>query len=567
MSQKFEVNGSGEILSDQEKQDRGVSGADMNGISCSDKDKISDSDMEYGSSDISQDVAPGEGEKDFESGTEEKFSQESEDDHLPDNMEQEESFEALLNSYDAEISHDIRQGDKIDGTIISIGKNSVYVSTGTKSDGVVDKAELLDENGEFPYNEGDTLSLYVVSSNESEVILSRALSGAGSVAMLEEASMNKTPVEGKVAGIVKGGFSVAVMGKRAFCPVSQIDTRYVEENEQESYIGKTFSFLVTRYSEGGKNIVLSRRSLLQREIKESRETYLKTISEGDIVQGKVVKLMPYGAFVELAPGVEGMIHISELSWARVDKSSDAVAEDQSMMVKILKIETKKGADTPKISLSLKQTSMNPWETVEKTFSVGEQITGKVVRLAPFGAFVEIAPGVDGLVHLSEMSHTKRVLKAEDVVEQGETIQVAIKEIDMEHRRISLSMKDTHGDPWDGAASRYPKGTVVEGKTEKREKFGIFINLEPGVTGLLPGSAMAKAADASLYDRLKPGDSVTVMVEDISEDTRRISLAPPDMKEGDDWKAFAKVAEKPKESVSTSGMGTMGDLLLEAMKKK
>ncbi|MBF0233271.1 MAG: 30S ribosomal protein S1 [Desulfamplus sp.] len=476
-----------------------------------------------------------------------------------EDLQSEENFADLLDSYDAEESHDIRQGDKINGTIISIGKNSVYISTGSKSDGVVEKAELLDENGVLPYTVGDKLSLYVVSRNESEIILSRALSGAGYAFMLEDASLNHTPVEGKVSGIIKGGFSIEIMGKRAFCPVSQMDIRYVEN--QEDYLGKTLSFLITRFAEGGKNIVVSRRDLLNREIQESREIYLKTIAEGDIVQGKVSKIMPYGAFIELSPGVEGMAHISELSWSRVEKTSEVLVQDELVNVKILKIEAKDGADSPKISLSVRKTTQDPWDRAEQTFSTGQQLTGKVVRLAPFGAFVEIAPGVDGLVHLSEMSHTKRVLKADDILEQGQMVQVAVKDIDLKNKRISLSMKDAHGDPWNGAELRYPAGSIVEGKVEKREKFGLFINLEPGVTGLFPGSVMAKATETSSYDKLKPGDMVKVMISEISEESRRVSLAPPDAKEGSDWKKFAE-SENKVESV-----GSMGALLMEAMKKK
>lgn len=485
-----------------------------------------------------------------------------------DNVQNEESFADLLDSYSAEDSNDIRQGDKINGTIISIGKSSVYVSTGSKSDGVVEKAELLDENGELPYKVGDKLNLYVVSLNESEIILSRALSGAGYAAMLEDASFNHTPVQGKVSGIVKGGFSVDIMGKRAFCPISQIDVRYVEN--QEEYLGQTLSFLITRFAEGGKNIVVSRRDLLNRDIQDSRESYLKTIAEGDIVQGKVIKIMPYGAFIELSPGVEGMAHISELSWSKVEKAEDALVQDELVSVKILKIEkregkergeNREGSDVPKISLSIRQTTQDPWERAEHTFSVGQQMIGKVVRLAPFGAFVEIVPGVDGLVHLSEMSHIKRVLKADDMLEQGQTIQVVIKDIDLKNKRISLSMKDANDDPWSGAESRYPAGTVVEGKVEKREKFGLFINIEPGVTGLLPGSVIAKSSEPSIYDKLKPGDMVKVMVSEIIEESRRVSLAPPDAKDGNDWKKFAENEQ------GSQSIGSMGALLMEAMNKK
>ncbi len=478
-------------------------------------------------------------------------------DNESDNQE-EESFAEMFASYDAEINHDIRQGDKIEGKIISIGQNAVYISTGSKSDGVVDKAELLDKNGELPYAVGDALTLYVVSMNESEVTLSTALSGAGTDSMLEEASYSRTPVEGKVSGTIKGGFSVSVMGKRAFCPVSQIDIKYVEDTEE--YVGNTFNFIITRFEEGGRNIVVSRRDLLNMENKEKQDEFFKDVTEGDILRGSVTKLMPYGAFIELVPGVEGMAHISELSWSRVEKPEEAVKQGETVTVKLLKIEAKEGSDLPKISLSIKQAqSEDPWDSQAADLSAGDQITGKVVRLAPFGAFVEIAPGMDGLVHLSEMSHIKRIVKADDVVTLGEMIQVVVKDIDIQKRRISLSIKDAHGDPWTGVADKYQPGTIVETTMEKREQFGIFLTLEPGVTGLLPASLMAKAAKTSDYESLKPGDKVSVMVESADEDKRRISLAPPELKDSDDWKKFAA----PKKE----SMGDMGSLLMEALKKK
>lgn len=353
------------------------------------------------------------------------------------------SFAELFESYDTKIGHELTQGDKVEGKIISIGSNNIYIDTGTKSDGVVGKAELLDENGEVSYKVGDKITLYVVSLSESEIVLSKALSGAGKAVMLEDASRNGTPVEGKVTGVIKGGFSVDIMGKRAFCPVSQMDVKYVEN--QEEYIGQTHRFLITRFEESGRNIVVSRRELLNEEIKEKLNAFLETIKEGDIVQGAVTKLMPYGAFIELIPGVEGMAHISELSWSRIEKAEEILQPGDVVAMKILKIEPAKESDTVKISLSLKQVSANPWDSMESAFKVGDQVSGKVVRLTVFGAFVEIIPGVDGLVHISEMSRTKRVLKPDDVVQVGETIQVMIKSIDMDSKRISLSMKDVSGD--------------------------------------------------------------------------------------------------------------------------
>ena len=269
--------------------------------------------------------------------------------------------------------------------------------------------------------------------------------------------------------------------------------------------------------------MVSRRDLLNEQIKEEQKLFLAKVAEGDVVQGRVSKLMPFGAFIELAPGVEGMAHISELSWSRVEKADEVVQTGDMVSVKLLKIETREG-DTPKISLSIKQVDANPWDSMGSAFKPGDQVMGKVVRLAAFGAFVELAPGVDGLVHISEMSHTKRVLRPEDVVQQGEQVQVVIKAIDQTTKRISLSIKDGMGDPWTGVSTKYIPGSVVTVALEKKETFGLFMNLEPGVTGLMPISNIRNASNSADYDKLKPGDSAQVLVQEVDEDNRRITLA-------------------------------------------
>lgn len=476
--------------------------------------------------------------------------------NLPEDDEM--SFEALMESYDMNISSGLKQGDKVSGQIISIGKNQIYVDTGTKSDGVVAKTELLDEEGNLPYQVGDKVQLYVVSSSESEVILSKAITGSGQSAMLKDAAGSKTPVEGRVTGSIKGGFQVEIMGKRAFCPISQMDVKYVEN--EEGYIDQTFRFLITRFESGGKNIVVSRRELLNREIQESREQFLETIKAGDTVSGTVSKLMPFGAFVELSPGVEGMVHISQLSWSRIEKPEEAVRTGDQVNVKILKIEPGKTKESPKISLSIRETSADPWETAGSRYKQGDQVAGKVVRLADFGAFVEIEPGVDGLVHISEMSHTRRVIRPQDEVETGQMVQVSIKSIDMENRRISLSIKDAKGDPWTGISQRFQIGKTVEGRFEKKETFGLFISLEPGVVGLMPSSQVKSAADPGVWERLKPSDTVKVVVQAVDEEARRITLAPPDQTGSDEWQSFS-------ESKSGSSFGSMGELLQKALDKK
>lgn len=475
---------------------------------------------------------------------------------------EEESFEALLEAYGDGLGEELKVGDKVDAEVISIGESSVYVSTGTKSDGVVDRMDLINEDGELTVVVGDTLTLYVVSADESEVVLSRKMSGAGSFEVLFDAFTNGTPVEGKVNEQIKGGFSVTLMGNRAFCPVSQIDTAFVENGEE--YIGKSFTFLVTRIEGNGKNIVISRRKILEEELQEVRAAYLEGLSEGDTVEAKVIKLMPYGAFMELHAGVEGMAHISELSWSRVQSCDEAVKVGDLLPVKVLKIETEPVKKTFRIALSVKQASQDPWELVGDTIHVGEQFSGKVVRIAPFGAFVEVAPGTEGLVHISEMSYTKRILKPEDAVSEGETVQVVVKAIDLEKKRLSLSIRDAHGDPWQGATLKYPVGSKVTGSVEKKESYGIFVKLEPGVTALLPKSKLAEAANASALGSKKPGESIELLVEAVDEEKRRITLVSTEAADGaSNWKGYTAT---PK-AASGSSMGTMGDLLKAAMNKK
>ena len=295
-------------------------------------------------------------------------------------------------------------------------------------------------------------------------------------------------------------------------------------------------------------------------MKEQQKQFFKSVNEGDTVQGVVTKIMSYGAFIELTPGVEGMAHISELSWSHLEKPEEVVQAGDSVTVKLLKIESSQKSDVLKISLSIKQTSSNPWDSIEQSFKPGDQITGKVVRLTSFGAFVEIAPGVDGLVHISEMSHTKRVLRPDDVVKKDENVQVIIKSIDMDAKRISLSIKDALGDPWTGISTKYEINSIVQGKLEKKERFGLFINLEPGITGLMPASNIKNAAKPEGFDKLKPGDSVSIMIQAVDEEQRRITFTSVDQKEGDNWKQFAN-------SKKSQSMGTMGDLLKKALEKK
>ncbi len=469
-----------------------------------------------------------------------------------------EDFAELFASYESQRKTALKAGDKVSGTVISIGQKSVFVDCGASVDGIVDREELLNEAGEVSVAEGDTLELYVVGLTDDSVRLSRALTGVGGLNMLEEAYANRVPVEGKVKEQIKGGFHVEVLKRRAFCPVSQIDARYVAN--PEDYVGQTLQFRITKLTEGGRNIVVSRRVLLEEEQQQASASFFENVKEGDVVEGVVTRLAAFGAFVELTPGLEGLVHISEISWARIQSPEEALSVGDRVRVKYLgAAEGKKPGET-RLSLSIKQAQDDPWKTVSERFKEGDKVTGKVVKLMEFGAFVEIAPGIEGLVHVSEMSYAQRVHKPGDMVQVGDMVPAVVKQIDAEKQRISLSMRDAEGDPWLNVAEKYPVGQTVQGTVEKRQQFGLFITLEPGVTGLLPQSVMAKAEGDVKYDKLAPGDTVVVSIEAVNPGQRKISLGTGKKEDVVDWKGY-----KPKSA--GTGLGSLGDALAKAMKRK
>jgi len=438
----------------------------------------------------------------------------------------------LLDAYEKEKKPRVHVGDKIKGEIIAIGKDTVFVDTGTKIDGVVDIEELLDAEHNLNYKVGDTLELYVMSIRSSGITLSRAISGVGGDHILEEAFEKAVPIEGKVKAQVKGGFEIELIKRRAFCPISQIDLKYV--NTPEDYVGHSFEFIITEFEEGGKNVVVSRRVLLEQEQQKIKEAFYRDLVVGAVVDGRVTKLMPFGAFVEIAPGVEGMVPISEMGWSRTEKVEDILVVGQEIKAKIIVVSGEK------ITLSLKQVSADPWDTVLERYKPGDKLRGKVMRLTNFGAFVELEPGIEGLVHISEMSYRKRVNKPEEVVNAGDFVAVMVKGIDTAKKRIALSIKEAEGDPWVDIPARYPIGKVFEGVIEKKEKFGWFITLEPGVTGLLPKSRIDKAPDPGELDKLKPGMPLKIKIEEINTAERKMTLGLAETGE-EDWQQFSSGA--------------------------
>jgi small subunit ribosomal protein S1 len=473
----------------------------------------------------------------------------------PDTTAPEESFAQLLEAFSPGTRSEVRVGDRVKGKVISIGKDTVFVDAGMKIDAVVERSELLDAEQHLTCAEGDELELYVTAVGESEIRLSRAISGIGGAEILRDAQHKSVPVEGKVKEICKGGFTVEVMQRRAFCPQSQIDLTPVED--PSVHVGATYQFLVTRFEDRGRNIVVSRRALLSRELEAARQQYLATLNPGDVLDGKVTRIMPFGAFVELSPGVEGMIHVSEIGWSKTAQPGDVLKPGDRLRVKVLGIEPAGVKGQPRIGLSIKQLEADPWLSVEDKCKEGDVLRGKVTRCMPFGAFVEIAPGIEGMVHISEMSYTRRVNKTEDIVNPGDLVTVVVKALDLEKKRISLSLRDAEGDPWAEVLDRFAVGQRVEGVIEKKEKFGFFVRLAPGITGLLPLGSIRRSSSAAALEKAREGDTLTVAVEEINLQRRRISLAPASEGDEGNWQQFSAQS-------AGSSLGALAEKLQNAL---
>ncbi|HVJ63635.1 MAG TPA: S1 RNA-binding domain-containing protein [Bdellovibrionota bacterium] len=348
-------------------------------------------------------------------------------------------FEQMLNDSLTKRDRKLSVGDKVSCEILSVGKEQVVVSTGTRYDGFVPANLMQDGSGQARYKSGDVVDLYVTFIKGSQIYLSPQASGSALAEGIQEAFDNNQAIEGRVESINKGGFQVNILGKAAFCPLSQMDIRRIEKPEE--YVGKKFEFKITQLGEGGRNVVISRRKLLEESQGQVMANFQSQRKPGDVVTGKVTRLEPFGAFIEIAPGVEGLAHISELSWTRVSSPKDVVEPGQVVSAKILRIEND---GRLKISLTLKQSENDPWQNLPAQVQTGRVVTGKVTRCMPFGAFVELAPGVEGLVPLSELS-TKRVAAATEVVKEGEQVSVMVKEINPQSKRISLSIKEAEGE--------------------------------------------------------------------------------------------------------------------------
>ena len=367
-------------------------------------------------------------------------------------------------------------GDKIRGEILVIGKEEIFVSTGkvgTQADGVVSRRDLLDKDGAFHHKIGDRIELYVTQLKGTEVFLSPKATAKNVADDLEDAFDMMIPIEGRVAEVCKGGVRVSIRGKLAFCPISQLDLSRVENGED--FVGKKFEFLITQFSEAGRNIVVSRRKVLEDQRGVTEAAFGEERQVGDLVPGKVKRIEPYGAFVEVAPGIEGLLHISELSWSRVADPKEIVTVGQEITVKILSRESTEGR--LKISLSLKQAGVEPWQNLPSEIKEGNIVKGRVTRCMKFGAFVEVAPGIEGLVPLSEMSNTKRVVRSDEIFKEGDQISLMIKEVHPDTRKLLLSVKaldsdqDSNREDWKGFTGQASSGSFGTLGAQLQEALG------------------------------------------------------------------------------------------------
>ncbi len=461
----------------------------------------------------------------------------------------ENEFEQLLRQY----QRDPRRpspGQKVVGKVISVGSESVFFDLGIKQDAFADIKDFMEE-GKVLVKPGDEVEVVVLSTRGGEILVGRALKDILSPELIRDAYENRVPVEGQVRSVKKGGYEVTVLGKTAFCPFSQMDIR---PSDPGSHLGATYQFLVTTWEQGGKNIVLSRKELLTRELEKKRQAFLSTIEVGSIVSGRVIKLMPYGAFVEIGPGVEGLLHLKEMSWGNVKDPGELLEVGQEVEVKVVEMERQ--GESIKIGLSRRELIPDPWEGAGERFRVGQFVDGKVTRLAQFGAFVEIYPGIEGLVHISELSYTKRVNKVSDLLEPGQEVKVLIKDLDIPNRRLSLSIKDVEGDPWAHVPERYKEGDVLKGIVSKRLGKGYLISLEPGVTGFLPKSRLLQAGSTA-RQHLKEGQEIEVQIKALDPIEKRIILEFPEH--------VLEVDTTPYQTSGGGPLATLREALEKAMK--
>jgi len=429
----------------------------------------------------------------------------------------------------------IEEGQILRGTVLEITPDHVTVDVGYKSEGQIPMQEFLKRNRKVDVKVGDQIEVLIEKKDNEEGFLILSKEKADKVTVWRDVSRSCREgeiMEGEVISKVKGGLSVDIGGVYAFLPGSQIDLKPVRN--LDSLIGQRLKFKVIKFNRKRNNIVLSRRTLLEEERKQLRDETLKTLTEGDVVEGTVKNLTDYGAFVDLG-GIDGLLHITDIAWGRIGHPSEKLSVGDRIRVKILHYDREK----EKVSLGLKQALPDPWETLQTRYPAGTRTKGKVVNITDYGVFVELEEGVEGLVHISELTWSKKMKHPSKVVRIGETVEVMVLDCDPTKRRISLGMKQTEPNPWALIEEKYPVGTKVVGKVKTITDFGVFIGFEEGVDGLVHVSEMSWTKKIKHPSELyKKGQEVEAVVLNIDARNERFSLGAKQLTP-DPWKDVAR----------------------------
>ncbi len=413
----------------------------------------------------------------------------------------------------------VQPGEIVRGRVVNIGPEFVTIDIGYKSEGHIPLAEFRQRDGQLTVSEGDELEVYFDSadSDQEGIVLSRAKAEQFRIWRdIEEAFNSHTPVDGSIVGKVKGGLRVDI-GVAAFLPGSHVDIRPIRDLDQ--FLGKTGKFAILKYNRARSNVVVSRRAVLEQERTALREETLKVLEEGVILEGTVKNITDYGAFVDLG-GLDGLLHITDMSWGRIGHPSEMIKAGETLKVVVLKFDVEK----ERVSLGLKQLVPDPWGSVTERYLPGSRVQGKVVSLADYGAFVELEQGVEGLLHVSEMSWTKRISHPSKLLSVGDEVEIVVLDLDPAHRRISLGLKQVSPNPWETVRATHPVGSRIHGKVKSITDFGVFIEVEEGIDGLAHISDLHWTRKIKHPSELfKKGDEVDAVILGIDVDNERISL--------------------------------------------
>ena len=444
----------------------------------------------------------------------------------------EKSREELEKTYDKSMGS-FKDHEVTEGTVISINKREVVVNIGAKSDGII-------PYNEFRYNPdlkvGDTVEVYVESQEDrkGQLVLSHKKARASkSWERVNQALANDEVIKGYIKCRTKGGMIVDVFGIEAFLPGSQIDVKPIRD--YDVFVGKTMEFKVVKINQEFKNVVVSHEALIEAELEQQRKEIISHLEKGQVLEGTVKNITPYGVFIDLG-GVDGLIHITDLSWGRVNNPADIVQPDQKLNVVILDFDEEK----KRIALGLKQLQPHPWDKLDPNLKVGDRVKGKVVVMTDYGAFVEIAPGVEGLIHVSEMSWSQHLRSAQDFMKVGDEVEAQILTLDREERKMSLGIKQLKPDPWENIEEKYPVGSKHTAKVRNFTNFGVFVELEEGVDGLIHISDLSwtkKIKHPSEFTQI--GADIDVMVLEIDKENRRLSLSHKQLEENP-WDVFETI---------------------------